>query len=332
MEGMTANERTVVIKDEGLRQFEGGFTSIPNRILENSALSLGARMTYGMLLKYAWQKDFCFPAQQQLAKDLGITDRSVRSHLTELREARLVDWKQMGLNRPNVYYILKLPDRVSDNGQPGPEKISAPDRKQASVQDRKPASDKEYSEKNTHTVVNDVTANDQIKSRPIAARRKAIVSEPALRAKYNLTPDQIGRVHWLVQKQTDILGAAERNHAHYVQRAAEAVRDGDADLLDHKLSDFKQAATEIAVGTRPGYFHRMYAEALQQRHVEEMLATNVQHLFHDDRDGGGSDSRSRLIADAERRGIAVPDYIRAADIRAVNRWWVTVTTVAIKPT
>jgi len=91
--------RTVVLKDASLRQFEGGFTSIPNRILENNDLSLGARMTYAMLLKYAWQKDFCFPAQQQLAQDLGITDRSVRTFLGELRDRALIDWKQQGLNR-----------------------------------------------------------------------------------------------------------------------------------------------------------------------------------------------------------------------------------------
>lgn len=33
-----------------------------------------------MLLKYAWQDDFCFPGQERLAEDMGVTDRE-RPHL-----------------------------------------------------------------------------------------------------------------------------------------------------------------------------------------------------------------------------------------------------------
>jgi hypothetical protein len=36
-------------------------------------------MAYAMLLKFAWQKDFCFPAQERIATDLGIGIRSVRT-------------------------------------------------------------------------------------------------------------------------------------------------------------------------------------------------------------------------------------------------------------
>src|SRR5262249_52540916 len=100
----TEPHRTVVLKDDSLRQFDGGFTSIPNRILENNDLTLGARMTYAMLLKYAWQKDFCFPAQERIAVDLGVTARSVRTFLNELKQHGIIAWKQQGLNRPNIYY------------------------------------------------------------------------------------------------------------------------------------------------------------------------------------------------------------------------------------
>jgi hypothetical protein len=144
------SSRTVVIKDPTLRQFEGGFTSLPNRILKNRDLTLGARMTYGMLLSYAWQKDFCHPAQERLAGDLGVSDRSVRTFLKELRESRLITWKQQGLNRPNIYYLLKLPDLPVD--RLGPANISGPDRKRTSGQDRQPVSDKEYTKKNIKNV------------------------------------------------------------------------------------------------------------------------------------------------------------------------------------
>ena len=142
---------TVVIRDSALRQFDGGFTALPNRILKHRDLSLGARMTYGMLLSYAWQKDFCHPAQERIALDLGVSDRSVRTFLAELRQNHLITWKQQGLNKPNIYYLLKLPDSPDDT-QPGPANSSAPERKLASVQDRQSTSDKEYSKKNTKNV------------------------------------------------------------------------------------------------------------------------------------------------------------------------------------
>lgn len=147
----TTPERTVILQDRSLKQFKGGFTAIPNRILKNSEITLGARMVYAMLLTYAWQDGFCFPAQERLAKDLGVTDRSVRTFLKELRENELITWKQQGLNRPNIYYILRLPEGDED-GDSGPEKFSVPDRKYISGQDRKPASDYEYSTNNTQHV------------------------------------------------------------------------------------------------------------------------------------------------------------------------------------
>lgn len=321
MEGASHNERTVVIKDHSLRQFDGGFTAVPNRILENSDLSLGARMTYAMLLRYAWQKDFCFPAQQQLAADLGITDRSVRTFLGELRELELIAWKQMGLNRPNVYYILKLPARTPAIGQSGPEKFSAPDRKPRAGQDRKPASDKEHSRSKTHMIVNDVTDNDPTKRTRSGRRPTArVLSRPALRSTYGLNDLQMDRVGRLVDRQAEILGAVERNHAAYVERAAEAVRDGQADLLEYVLGDFKQAATKVAVGSRPGYFHAMYKSALDEDHERgQTLRQPVSQLRHEP--PISDDSRSRLIVDAERRGFPVPDHVRGADIATVTRWW-----------
>jgi hypothetical protein len=99
----------------------------PNAILRNGKITIGARMTYGMLLSYGWQKDFCFPAQEQLAKDLGISDRSVRTHLSELRELGLVSWKQQGLNRPNIYFIHAFPSLEEETAESKPMEISGPE-------------------------------------------------------------------------------------------------------------------------------------------------------------------------------------------------------------
>lgn len=348
-------ERTVIIEDEGLQQFSGGFTSIPNRILRNNQISLGSRMCYGMLLSYAWQDDFCFPAQIRLADDLGIGERTVRQYLNELRDAGLITWRQRGLNRPNVYRILKLPSLVAanGNGHPGPAESAAPDRHSASGQDRHVASAYEDSRKNTHRVVT-VTANDHISSprgnRSLAGKAKPTISDRALRTKYTLTDEQIGRVHWLVEKQTDVLGAVARNHAHYVKRAAEAVRDGEGDFLDQMLGDLKQAATEITVGSRPAYFHALYAAALEKRHAEtpvrpvttathrtatgtlERLGETFGDLFRGSKDNEPNDARSRMITNAEDRGFPVPEYIRTAELRAVNHWWAALPDTPTKQT
>ena len=57
-----------------------GFTQVPNFILTKEDISVGAKLAYAMLLKYAWSNDACFPGQVTLAKDMGATDRSVRTY------------------------------------------------------------------------------------------------------------------------------------------------------------------------------------------------------------------------------------------------------------
>lgn len=82
-----------------------GFTQVPNFILTNEAISVGAKLAYAMLLKYAWQDDACFPGQIKLAQDMGATDRSVRTYLKELESADLLEITQRGLGKTNLYRL-----------------------------------------------------------------------------------------------------------------------------------------------------------------------------------------------------------------------------------
>ncbi|MFN0218840.1 MAG: helix-turn-helix domain-containing protein [Hyphomicrobium sp.] len=82
-----------------------GFTQVPNFILVNKGLSVGAKLAYAMLLKYAWQDDYCFPGQQTLAVDMGAGERSVRTYLKELEGAHLLEVKQQGLGKTNLYRL-----------------------------------------------------------------------------------------------------------------------------------------------------------------------------------------------------------------------------------
>jgi hypothetical protein len=128
-------KHTIVVLNESLKK---GFTQIPNYILRDHKLSFGARLVYAVLLSYAWQEDSCFPGQERIAEDLGTSDRSVRTYLSELKERGYIDWKQQGLNKTNVYYILDYQPLKSEVDR---KQASGLDRKQGVHQDRKQASD-----------------------------------------------------------------------------------------------------------------------------------------------------------------------------------------------
>ncbi len=82
-----------------------GFTQVPNVILKSSALSVGAKLTYAMLLSYAWQHDSCFPGQETLAEDMGSGKRSVVRYLDELEREGFVSIKRQGLGKVNIYTL-----------------------------------------------------------------------------------------------------------------------------------------------------------------------------------------------------------------------------------
>ena len=88
-----------------------GFTQVPNHVLESGKLSPGAKLTFAMLLKYAWQNDYCFPGQERLAKDMGAGVRSIIRHLQELETAEYITIKRRGLGKPNIYEINLIRSR-----------------------------------------------------------------------------------------------------------------------------------------------------------------------------------------------------------------------------
>src|SRR3954454_3746414 len=76
-----------------------GFTQVPNVILTKKELSVGAKLAYAMLLKYAWADEACFPGQARLAEDMGSGERSVRRYLEELERAQFLEITQRGLGK-----------------------------------------------------------------------------------------------------------------------------------------------------------------------------------------------------------------------------------------
>jgi len=82
-----------------------GWTGVPNFILESKVISVGAKLTYAMLLKYAREMDACFPGQDRLAADMGTGKRSVVRYIAELESADLLSVKRRGQGRPNLYTV-----------------------------------------------------------------------------------------------------------------------------------------------------------------------------------------------------------------------------------
>lgn len=99
-------ERTLEILEPSLKK---DFVQIPTRVLRNPKVSLQAKGLYATLISYAWYNAECFPGQNRLAKDLGVTVKTIRNYLNELKKQGLLGWEQRGLNRTNMYKLLPIP-------------------------------------------------------------------------------------------------------------------------------------------------------------------------------------------------------------------------------
>jgi hypothetical protein len=122
--GQQAVEPTIVIEDEGLRL---GFTQLPNYLFQVRGLSHSAKLTYALILSYAWQKDYCFPGQETLARDLEVSTRSVIEYLKELQARGLIRIQRRGLGKTNVYHVLRYPP-AADHPAPHPTPTPGPSR------------------------------------------------------------------------------------------------------------------------------------------------------------------------------------------------------------
>jgi biotin operon repressor len=84
---------------------QNGFTQVPNFILKDPNISVGAKVAYAMFLSYAWHNDSCFPGQDRLAEDMGLTRVRVTQLISELEDAGLVTIQRRGQGKTNLYTI-----------------------------------------------------------------------------------------------------------------------------------------------------------------------------------------------------------------------------------
>ena len=79
---------------------------IPLSLLSYRGISAAAKLCLGRLMMYASRETFCFPSQKELAKELGVTIRSVHEYLSELEADGFILIRQNGLNKSNTYQLL----------------------------------------------------------------------------------------------------------------------------------------------------------------------------------------------------------------------------------
>ena len=103
----TSKQRTLIFKDANIRK---GFAQVPNVVLRDHSLSTSLKVLYALLLSYAWQNDECFPGQDILSENMGLTVRSITTLLNQLKAKKLIGWKRQGLGKVNIYHIRRLTD------------------------------------------------------------------------------------------------------------------------------------------------------------------------------------------------------------------------------
>ena len=113
-----------VIKEKNLQLdtdnlvVRGGFTQVPNFILKDPNLSVGAKVAYAMFLSYAWHNDSCFPGQDRLAEDMGMSRVRITQLTAELDRVGLISIQRRGQGKTNLYTIHFQVKRTGDNSHP----------------------------------------------------------------------------------------------------------------------------------------------------------------------------------------------------------------------
>lgn len=99
-----------------------GFTQVPNFVLRESNLSVGAKIAYSLFLSYAWHKDSCFPGQDRLAEDMGLSRVRVTQLTAELEQAGLITIQRRGQGKTNIYTVhFQVKGRVDKSARKPPE-------------------------------------------------------------------------------------------------------------------------------------------------------------------------------------------------------------------
>jgi biotin operon repressor len=83
----------------------GGFTQLPNFILNDKNLTSNAKIVYAKLLSYAWHNDRVFPGQERMAVELGMSRPTINKSVHELERGRYLEIQRRGQGLTNIYTL-----------------------------------------------------------------------------------------------------------------------------------------------------------------------------------------------------------------------------------
>lgn len=83
----------------------GGFTQVPNFLLNSKDLSFSAKVVYAKLLSYAWNNNRVFPGQERMASEIGSKRSTVNKAIKELEAKEWIEISRRGLGQTNIYTL-----------------------------------------------------------------------------------------------------------------------------------------------------------------------------------------------------------------------------------
>jgi len=92
-----------------------GWVQVANAFIDAQPLD-NERLAHIILMSYAWDEEACHPYQEELAARLGVSVRTIKRRVGELRAAALVTVERGGgQDHPNVYHLHVRPVRDDDD-------------------------------------------------------------------------------------------------------------------------------------------------------------------------------------------------------------------------
>jgi len=105
MKATYGNGKEDIVLHGGDIATQQGYTNIPNHVLYSGIISSNAKLVYTMLLSYAYTRNHVFPGQERLAKQCGMSVRTVYTALQELDTQHFITVVHRGQGRTNLYVL-----------------------------------------------------------------------------------------------------------------------------------------------------------------------------------------------------------------------------------
>jgi hypothetical protein len=83
----------------------GGYVLLSQHVLTTPKLSPGAKCVHALLIHYGWNNEYCFPGQDRIAKDMGMSASRINEFTKELEANGFIEIIRRGQGKTNVYRI-----------------------------------------------------------------------------------------------------------------------------------------------------------------------------------------------------------------------------------